>query len=124
MGYLVYIEQSTAQIKRKDFDKIRNLWIKMDENPPEEKYGGYGDRRWFSWMNEWRPKEDSVLSTLKQLGFSIDDDQSNDYITITRYDDKSGQEYLFFGAIKDYVTGSISWRGEDGDTYVWKFKTK
>ena len=124
MGYSVYITRSSAQIKRENFGEIRKIWIDMDKNLHEEKrgWGSASNERWFSWMNNWKPTEDTVVSTLEKLGFTVGDDENNDYISIDDYCSKSGQEDIFFDEIKEYVTGLIKWHGEDGDSYIWRFK--
>ena len=124
MGYSVYITRSSAQIKRENFGEIRKIWIDMDKNLHEEKRGmsSASNERWFSWMNDWKSTEDTVVSTLEKLGFTVGDDENNDYISIDDYCSKSGQEDIFFDEIKEYVTGLIKWHGEDGDSYIWRFK--
>ena len=126
MGYSVYIERSTAQIKRENFEKIKKAWIDMDKNQHDKKrgYTSASDERWFSWMDSWESAKDGVVSTLEQLGFDVENDETKDYISIVKYNSKIGQENLFFEAIGKYVTGSIIWVGEDDDTWTWKFKDR
>lgn len=96
-----------------------------EERPSDSKSAG-NPNKWFSWM-EWNYDEtcSNLTEVLEMLGFEVwkigyDDDF---YYLGLGYDNKSGQEELFFKTLAKYIEdGSyIEWRGEDDYMYRWDF---
>lgn len=77
---------------------------------------------WYSWMTEDYPATtETVTDILDLLGFEISYDDGN--IVGLDYDNKTGNEDIFFMALAPYVKdGSyIIWKGEDGRMWGWEF---
>ena len=130
MGYYVRIQNSDAVIPAKNVAPAFKLLKALNHKPGVEKRGGSWDHKegqtakWFSWMDaDYDVKCKSLQEILDQLGFETDTNEAGD-IAIKFYDNKTGQEDLFFQEIGKLVTGSIEWHGEDGATYLWEFGPK
>lgn len=130
MGYYVNIVSSNAGIRPEVQPTVLAIWKAM--NAPEfDSFknggswgGGKQTAKWYSWMDE---KYDQICHTvesvLDMLGFEYDV-MADGEIIITNYDSKTGQEDLFFEAVKPYITGHITWEGEEGEQWTWNFDDK
>lgn len=121
MGYYVRIFKSDAYIKKENLDICYKLMCdlnKMDRLKEGGSWsGGKKVESWFSWMDPNYPETcKDTYEILAQLGFDCSYDDKGD-LHIEFYDSKTGQEELFFKAIKQYVVGTIDWIGEDDDIY-------
>jgi hypothetical protein len=126
MGY--YAEVTGARIKIvPDTDaKIYETLCALNKREDLKSGGSYSDGRktasWFSWMSE---NYDETCATwqeiVEELGFDLDINDPNSY-QLT-YHSKVGDEEHFFRAMAPYIeNGSfVSWRGEDGALWQWKF---
>jgi hypothetical protein len=129
MGYYVQINKSTVVIKRDDLPQVYQIWKAM--NAPEFNHlknggswsSGKETAKWYSWMGEnYDSTSDSALDILELLGFDYSVNENNN-ISIDYYNNKMGQENLFFVAIAHLLEDSfIRWVGEDGDIFEWKFE--
>jgi hypothetical protein len=56
-----------------------------------------------------------------ELGFEVRDDENGDLL-ISCYDNKTGQEDVFFAAAAPFIEeGEYDWTGEDGEFWRWQF---
>lgn len=128
MGYYVNIWDSDCRIAAAVKPQVYKIWC--DLNHPSNNHkkrggqftGGEQTAWWYSWMSEHYDQEcKTVEEILDQLGFGYDtlDDGS---LVITDYDRKTGQEELFFNEIAHLLTGTISWGGEEGESWDWTFQ--
>lgn len=128
MGYYVTITDSNVYIPADSLDEAYERMCALNTTHDHLKSGGSysGGKqhaRWFSWMSENYPAECSnVGEILDMLGFETSH-MSDGSLSIDYYDNKTGQESLFFEAIADLIPeGSIiDWRGEDGEIVRWYF---
>jgi|WetSurMetagenome_2_1015567.scaffolds.fasta_scaffold555754_1 hypothetical protein len=129
MGYYVKIVKSTAKIPAQNLKLVYGIWC--DLNKPENNHlkrgGSYSQggktNHWYSWLTENYDTEcRSAQEILTELGFDyiIGFDGS---ISITGYDNKSGQEDLFFERVRHLLEGSITWEGEEGEQFTWNFNS-
>lgn len=128
MGYYVKIKKSNVVFPAKNLPTILQIWkdLNKPENDAKKNGGSYkgGEcvEKWYSWMEKDYDKTcNSVEEVLYMLGFDTDTIDNGD-VLITGYDSKTGQEDLFFEAVRDYITGTITWQGEEGETFKWKFQ--
>ena len=57
-----------------------------------------------------------------ELGFEVSDNEDGDLL-ISCYDNKSGQEDVFFAAAAPFIEDDeYEWTGEDGTFWLWKFE--
>ena len=132
MGYHVSIDNSTCVLPKEHWEEAyKRLCALNDKN--NLKNGGSYPRSsdytpdkahqdiWFTWM-EWNYPEicKDVKEIFKMLGFEIEIYDNGD-IGILGYDNKIGQEDLFFKTIGDLLKGEIYWTGEDGGKWRWVF---
>lgn len=139
MGYYVEITGSDFRLPKDKLDEAYELMCALNERD-DLKHGGMwggggtdGDShrpagqsfhpaKWFSWMPaDYPSKCKDAADIFRELGFEIE--QDGDGIKVIGYDNKIGQEHLFFEAIGHLVEeGSyITWRGEDNDIWRWFF---
>lgn len=128
MGYYVRIKSSSVEIPRFVQDQVITIWRNI--NKPEfnhlKRGGSYSNGRqnewWYSWMDtDYHKNVNDCTDVLEMLGFdySITDTGA---VSVDYYDNKTGQEDLFFVAIAHLITGKIEWVGEDGECFAWEFK--
>jgi hypothetical protein len=139
MGYYVTLDFSTVQIPLSAEKAALEAVHRLDTVADHLKQGGsYGNGKtidkWFSWM----PKDLSTITTLQDLldtlGFRTHVTHDN-AIHVDGYENKLGQEELFFFALAPFIQSSIAgndwfgkmpatmeWTGEDGSKYKWEFQ--
>ena len=127
MGYYVHIEDSNCMLPHKHADLAYWRMCALNKND-DMKRGGSKTEKWFSWMEKNYPETcKDAKDILVELGFDVE--EQDDGLVIYAYDNKSGQEELFLGAISDLLRTVkdenstqnkpfIVWRGEDD--MVWK----
>lgn len=139
MGYYVSIEESDLLIKKSDFQSCYKAMCKLNDYDELKRGGGWGGEcssddprpaglnyhpaKWFSWMEANYPETIATFhQMLLELGFEPEYDGNENLISVA-YDNKTGQEEIFFHAIAPWVAdGSyIQWRGEDGGQWRWHF---
>jgi len=139
MGYYVRTEASEFFIKKEDFQSCYKAMCKLNDYDHLKRGGGWGEdissddprpehmdyhpARWFSWMDANYPKEIATFhQMLMELGFSPTYDDDGNLVDLV-YNNKQGQEDLFFCAISPWVKDEswIEWRGEDTDVFRWYF---
>lgn len=136
MGYYVTLDFSTVKIPLSAEKEALEAVYRLDVVADHLKQGGSwgnGEKidKWFSWM----PKDLRTITTLQDLldtlGFKTH--ESNGFICVDRYEDKLGQEELFFFALAPFIQSSanedwfgkiatMEWTGEDGSKYKWEFQ--
>lgn len=131
MGYYIQITSSDCRLPKAKADEAYRIMCQLNwdnSNKRGGRYSGLNKKndipndvphpdRWFSWM-KWNYHETckNAHEILSELGFELDQDEN--YIFITGYNSKAGQEDLFLNSIAHLLEGSIEWSGED-DTF-WK----
>jgi hypothetical protein len=129
MGYNVQINKSNVVIKRDDLSQVFHIWKLMNAPQFDElkRGGGYSGGRktaaWYSWMGaDYDKTAENALEILDSLGFEYSINE-NGNISVDYYNNKTGQEDLFFVAIAHLLDdSSIRWVGEDGEIFEWKFQ--
>ena len=127
MGYYVQITESTTVIPNENKAKVLHIWKTLN-NPKfnsKKRGGGYSGGKqvsyWYSWMTEdYDQTCNTVEEILSMLGFDQETLASGD-ILVTGYDNKMGQEQVFFDAIAHLVNGQMHWVGESGEHWCWDF---
>jgi hypothetical protein len=137
MGYYVTTTEVDFRIPKRNLDAAYKALCALNDNDDAKTGGrldgGNDDRtcprpaglnhhpaRWFAWMPANYPEECAdAEAVLECLGFEVGMEQ--DDLVIWHYDNKTGAEELFIGALAPFVKdGSfICWRGEDGDE--WRY---
>ena len=133
MGYYINIDESTLTIPKANLAEAYERMCALNDRDDLKRGGamprdemdaaarkalGYHPDKWFSWMApDYPAKCDDAASILEMLGFHVETTTDGD-LRILFYDSKAGQEDLFLTVISDLATGSITWRGEEGE--VWR----
>jgi hypothetical protein len=126
MGYYVN-GNGELRIKSENLGKAYEALMALQDAPPKAKRGGSsgGDqapRFWYSWMPEDLRTLPDTKSVFAELGFEVVDDENGDLL-IRCYDNKTGQEEVFFAAAAPFIeSGDYEWTGEDGDFWAWEFE--
>jgi hypothetical protein len=127
MGYNVEIEKSSLTIPASQKGNVLKAWKEM--NSPANNYrkhggsfsGGGKNEHWYSWMPvDYDQTVQSVEDVLDLLGFDYTILDNGDTL-ITGYCSKTGQEEEFFEEVRQYIHGSVSWIGEEGDLFKWYY---
>ena len=126
MGYYVS-GNGELRIKKENLDKAHDALMALQDAPPKAKRGGSsgGDkapRFWYSWMPEDLRTLTDTKAVFAELGFEVSDNEDGDLL-ISCYDNKSGQEDVFFAAAAPFIEdGDYEWTGEDSDFWAWEFE--
>lgn len=124
MGYYVS-GNGELRIKKENLDKAHEALMALQDAPDKAKSGGSysaNERRfWYSWMPEDLRTLTDTKAVFAELGFEVRDDENGDLL-ISCYDNKTGQEDVFFAAAAPFIEeGEYDWTGEDGDFWRWQF---
>jgi hypothetical protein len=140
MGYYVMTTESNVFIHKRRHTAAYKALCELNQHDELKTGGSYGGTgptadaprpagmtyhpaRWFSWMDANYPEKCKTLEeVLDMVGYSIDKDEDGN-ITALHYDNKSGCQETFLGALAPYVKdGSyINWQGESGELYRNEF---
>ena len=129
MGYYVNIVDNNFVLPAKNKEAAYEAVCRI--NAPEYNYlknggsWGPGEEReyWYSWMPADYPAETEKLEdVLDLLGFAYVITGDGD-ITDLQYDNKTGNEAIFFLAMAPYVQdgSTVTWVGEDHHAWIWEF---
>lgn len=148
MGYYVEVVAGEVIIPKRNLTKAYKAMCELNKKHDLKRGGRYGfgegkaplyyertepdkkgktngiQSRWFSWMDyDYDRTCKTADEIIDQLGFFTDTDEKGN-LHVIGYDEKTGQEDLFFKAIAPYVLQKsyLDWMGEDGSTYRWTFK--
>ena len=124
MGYYVS-GNGELRIKKENLDKAHEALMALQDAPPKSKRGGSysaNERRfWYSWMPEDLRTLTDTKAVFAELGFEVLDDENGDLLILC-YDNKTGQEDVFFAAAAPFIEdGDYEWTGEDGEFWKWQF---
>lgn len=127
MGYYVK-GHGSVKIAEENLGKAYEALMALQDLPDEAKRGGgySGGQRtgaWYSWMPSDLRTLPDTRAVFVELGFDTDvDTQGN--LVIFAYDNKTGQEEVFFAAAAPFIKegGEFYWEGEDGMLYKWEFR--
>ena len=126
MGYYVN-GNGQLRIKAENLGKAYEALMALQDAPPKAKRGGSSGgseapRYWYSWMPEDLRTLPDTKSVFETLGFEVSDDENGDLL-ISCYDNKTGQEEVFFAAAAPFIEdGDYEWTGEDSDFWAWEFE--
>lgn len=126
MGYYVN-GNGQLRIKAENLGKAHEALMALQDAPPKAKRGGSSGgseapRYWYSWMPENLRTLPDTKSVFETLGFEVSDDENGDLL-ISCYDNKTGQEEVFFAAAAPFIEdGDYEWTGEDSDFWAWEFE--
>lgn len=126
MGYYVN-GNGQLRIKSENLGKAYAALMALQDAPDKAKRGGSAGgsaapRFWYSWMPEDLRTLPDTKSVFAELGFEVNDDENGDLL-ISCYDNKSGQEDVFFAAAAPFIEdGEYEWTGEDRDFWAWEFE--
>jgi len=125
MGYYVN-GNGELRIKKENLDKAYEALMALQDAPNKAKRGGSSGggeapRFWYSWMPEDLRTLPDTKAVFAELGFEVNDDENGDLL-ISCYDNKTGQEEVFFSAAAPFIEeGEYDWTGEDGEFWRWQF---
>jgi hypothetical protein len=124
MGYYVN-GNGELRIKAENLGKAYEALMALQDAPDKAKRGGSysaNERRyWFSWMPEDLRTLTDTKAVFAELGFEVNDNENGDLL-ISCYDNKTGQEDVFFAAAAPFIEdGDYEWTGEDGEFWKWQF---
>ena len=124
MGYYVS-GNGELRIKKENLAAAHDALMALQDAPPKAKRGGSYSanerRHWYSWMPEDLRTLPDTKSVFAELGFEVNDDENGDLL-ISCYDNKTGQEDVFFAAAAPFIEeGEYDWTGEDGEFWRWQF---
>jgi hypothetical protein len=126
MGY--YISgNGNLRIKAENLGKAYEALMALNDAPDSAKRGGSysGGKQhssWFSWMPADLRELADTKAVFEQLGFELEQDDLNGDLLIRCYENKSGQEEVFFAAAAPFIEdGEYEWTGEDGAFWEWTF---
>jgi hypothetical protein len=124
MGYYVS-GNGHLVIKKENLAAAYEALMALNDAPDGVKRGGsYGGGKqhssWFSWMPADLRELADTKAVFEQLGFETMD--HNGDLVITCYDNKIGQEEVFFAAAAPFIeNGEYEWTGEDSAFWQWEF---
>lgn len=126
MGYYVTLNNSTAVIRKENQDEAYKILCDLNKEDDLKRGGSWSGgkytEKWFSWMDSNYPEKcKDVVDIIQELGFNGNVDDEGDFY-IYGYDNKTGQEQLFFERIAHLVEGEMEWTGEDGYHFKWVFE--
>jgi hypothetical protein len=126
MGY--YISgNGNLRIKAENLGKAYEALMALNDAPDSAKRGGSysGGKQhssWFSWMPADLRELADTKAVFERLGFELEQDDLNGDLLIRCYENKSGQEEVFFAAAAPFIEdGEYEWTGEDGAFWEWTF---
>jgi hypothetical protein len=124
MGYYVN-GNGELRIKAENLGKAYEDLMALQDAPDKAKRGGSysaNERRfWYSWMPEDLRTLTDTKAVFAELGFEVNDNENGDLL-ISCYDNKTGQEDVFFAAAAPFIEdGDYEWTGEDGEFWKWQF---
>jgi hypothetical protein len=124
MGYYVN-GNGELRIKAENLGKAYEALMALQDAPDKAKRGGSysaNERRfWYSWMPEDLRTLTDTKAVFAELGFEVNDNENGDLL-ISCYDNKTGQEDVFFAAAAPFIEdGDYEWTGEDGEFWKWQF---
>jgi hypothetical protein len=124
MGYYVN-GNGELRIKAENLGKAYEALMALQDAPDKAKRGGSYSanerRHWFAWMPEDLRTLPDTKSVFAELGFEVESDENGDLL-IRCYDNKTGQEEVFFAAAAPFIEeGEYEWQGEDGEFWKWSF---
>lgn len=126
MGYFVN-GNGELRIKAENLDKAYDALMALNDAPDNAKRGGSSGganapRFWYSWMPEDLRTLPNTAAVFSELGFETNTDDNGDLL-IGAYDNKTGQEDVFFAAAAPFIEDDeYEWTGEDGAFWLWKFE--
>jgi hypothetical protein len=124
MGYYVN-GNGHLVIKKENLAAAYEALMALNDAPDGVKRGGSysGGKQhssWFSWMPADLRELADTKAVFERLGFETMD--ANGDLVITCYDNKIGQEEVFFAAAAPFIEdGEYEWTGEDGAFWEWTF---
>jgi hypothetical protein len=126
MGYYINIVNSTAKIKKENFDKAYKVACDLNKRDDLKSGGSWANgkcvSKHFSWMDENYPETcKNIKEIIEALGFGTRIDEKGDLI-IESYDDKTGDEEKFLEALAPFIEGEIHWSGEESEHWLITFK--
>ena len=82
------------------------------------------NEKWYSWMPTSFDEILSIAHFFEMIGFEGNGEDLEGNFALGFYDDKTGDEGVFFEYLAPFVrSGSyIEWRGEDGEKWRWLFE--
>jgi len=127
MGY--YVSGSgDVRIAKEKLEAAYEALMNLNDVPSEAKNGGSfsgGGRTasWFSWMPEDLRTIPDAKAVFDRLGFDTKYEDDGGLLVMS-YDNKTGQEGVFFAAVAPFITAESEfyWTGEDGIQYKWEFR--
>ena len=126
MGYYVN-GNGELRIKKENLAAAYDALMALQDAPNKAKRGGssgggQAPRFWYSWMPEDLRTLADTKAVFAELGFEVNDSENGDLL-ISCYDNKTGQEDVFFAAAAPFIEdGEYEWTGEDGAFWLWKFE--
>jgi hypothetical protein len=126
MGYYVK-GTGNVLISKENLAAAYDALMALQDAPDESKSGGAWSggtytQRWYSWMPADLRSLPDTKAVFDELGFDTVYQENGDLLIIA-YDNKTGQEELFFAAAAPFITtnSEMYWEGEDGLLYKWEF---
>jgi len=136
MGYYASLDSSNAMIPLSQEKEALEALYRLNDAADHLKQGGtYSggtqQSRHFSWMPVDLREFATLSDLLQALGFECVPVNGN--LRIVGYDNKVGQEDLFFFALAPFIrqsemepsfdrNASMEWTGEDGSKWRWTFQ--
>lgn len=131
MGYYILLEESDFTIKAENLGEAYKRMCELNLRDDLKRGGGGAPEldgvsttiegtpnKWFSWMHYNYPTVYKTADEIFQaLGFETETLQDGSLL-LKYYDNKIGNESVFTNAVSNLATGSLTWRGEDGEQ--WK----
>ena len=126
MGYCITMIDSKFTIKKENYEKALKALKEVFIPDNMTCYDYINGKKYphFSWVNTKTVLNSETLGdALTEIRYSPEYNENGDICNVEFTGEKYGDEKVFFTALAPYIENDsyLSFEGEDGDEWIWKF---